>query len=100
MAKKTGKANLGPEMAKKAYEAKLSARVPYSPEWDGKPMRQKETWDNTKVKKVKPGKTVIGALAKGVSSGGVAGLALGVVAAYKAELKAAAKAKKIKNRMN
>jgi|APGre2960657373_1045057.scaffolds.fasta_scaffold406188_1 hypothetical protein len=100
MAKKTGKANLGPEMAKKAYEAKLSAQVPYSPEWDGKPMRQKETWDNTKVTKVKPGKTVIGALAKGVGSGGVAGLALGAVAAYKAELKTVAEAKKKKNRMN
>jgi hypothetical protein len=99
MAKKTGKANLGPEMAKKAYEAKVSARVPYSPEWDGKPMRQKETFDSTRVQRV-PGKTVIGALAKGVGSGGVAGLALGAVAAYKAELKAAAKAKKIKNRMN
>jgi hypothetical protein len=47
-----------------------------------------------------PGKTVIGPLAKGVGSGGVAGLALGAVAAYKAELKAAAEAKKIKNRMN
>jgi predicted lipid-binding transport protein (Tim44 family) len=46
------------------------------------------------------GKTVIGPLAKGVGSGGVAGLALGAVAAYKAELKATAEAKKKKNRMN
>jgi hypothetical protein len=73
MAKKTGKANLGPEMAKKAYEAKLSAQVPYSPEWDGKPMRQKETWDNTKVKKVKPGKTVVGPLAGRPARGGMGG---------------------------
>ena len=62
-------------------------------------MRQKETFDSTRVQRV-PGKTVIGPLAKGVGSGGVAGLALGAVAAYKAELKAAAEAKKIKNRMN
>jgi hypothetical protein len=72
MAKKTGKSNLGPEMAKKAYEAKLSERVPYSPDWDGKPMRQKETWDNTKVKKV-PGKTRIGNLAGG-GAGGMFGI--------------------------
>jgi hypothetical protein len=98
--KKTGKSNFGPEFAKKAYEAKLSERVPYDPDWDGKPMRQKETWDNTKVKKVKPGKTVIGPLSKGLSSGGVAGLALGAIAAYKAEIKATSKAKQKKNRMN
>jgi hypothetical protein len=105
--KKTGKANLGPEMAKKAYEAKVS-RVPYDPIWDDKPgQKQPVAWDDDKpyqVKKVKPkskpGQTVIGPLAKGVGSGGVAGLALGAVAAYKAELKAAAEAKKIKNRMN
>jgi len=72
MAKKTGKANLGPEMAKKAYEAKLSERVPYSPDWDGKPMRQKETFDNTKVTKV-PGKTRIGNLAGG-GLGGMFGI--------------------------
>jgi len=73
MAKKTGKANLGPEMAKKAYEAKLSERVPYSPEWDGKPMKQKETWDSTKVTKV-PGKTRIGGLGTGrPARGGMAG---------------------------
>jgi hypothetical protein len=77
MAKKTGKANLGPEMAKKAYEAKLSERVPYSPDWDGKPMRQKETWDSTKVKKVKakpkPGQTVVGPLSGRPARGGMGG---------------------------
>jgi hypothetical protein len=73
MAKKTSKANLGPEMAKRAYEAKLSERVPYSPDWDGKPMRQKETWDSTKVKKVKPGKTVVGPLAGRPALGGGSG---------------------------
>jgi len=72
MAKKTGKANLGPEMAKKAYDAKLSAQVPYNPEWDGKPMRQKETFDSTKVQRV-PGKTRIGNLAGG-GLGGVFGI--------------------------
>ncbi len=46
-----------------------------------------------------PGKTVIGPLAKG-ASGGIPGLALGAIAAYKTELKAAAEAKKKKNRMN
>jgi hypothetical protein len=97
--RKTGKDNFGPEFAKKAYEAKLSERVPYDPEWDGKPMRQKETYDSTKVKKVKPGSTVIGPLAKGASSG-IAGLALGAIAAYKAEIKATSKAKQKKNRMN
>ncbi len=45
------------------------------------------------------GKTVIGSLAKGASSG-IPGLALGAIAAYKAEIKAIAEAKKIKNRMN
>ncbi len=101
--KKTGKANLGPEMAKKAYEAKVSGLKPFDPMWDDKPEKQRVIWDDDKpyqVKKVKPGQTRIGNLAKGVASGGVAGLALGVVAAYKAELKAAAEAKKIKNRMN
>ncbi len=72
MAKKTGKANLGPEMAKKAYDAKLSAQVPYSPDWDGKPMRQKETFDSTKVQRV-PGKTRIGNLSGG-GAGGMFGI--------------------------
>ena len=43
-----------------------------------------------------PGKTVIGPLAKG----GLAGLALGAIAAYKAEIKATSNAKQKKNRMN
>jgi len=47
----------------------------------------------------KPGSTVIGPLAKGASSG-IAGLALGAIAAYKAEIKATSKAKQMKNRMN
>jgi hypothetical protein len=98
---KTGKSNFGPEFAKKAYEVKLSERVPYDPEWDGKPMRQKETWDNTKVKKIKPtkpGQTVIGHLARGAKAGGLPGLALGAIAAYKAGLKEDSEAKKKKNR--
>ena len=71
-AKKTGKSNFGPEFAKKAYEATLRERVPYDPEWDGKPQRQKETFDNTKVR-VKPGKTRIGNLAGG-GLGGMFGI--------------------------
>ncbi len=79
MANKTGKSNFGPEFAKKAYEAMLRERVPYDPSWDGKPARQKETFDNTKVK-VKPGKTRIGSLsgrggsARGGGAGGAGGL--------------------------
>ena len=68
--KKTGKSNFGPEFAKKAYEAMLRERVPYDPERDGKPQRQKETFDNTKVR-VKPGKTRIGSL--GTGRGGAVG---------------------------
>jgi hypothetical protein len=71
MAKKTGKSNFGPEFAKKAYEATLRERVPYDPDWDGKPQRQKETFDNTKVR-VKPGKTRIGSL--GTGRGAISGL--------------------------
>jgi len=110
MAKKTGKSNLGPEMAKRAYEAKLSERVPYDPDWDGKPMRQKETFDNTKVRTVRPKTRTVGGIGGAGASavnptyrmgqGGIAGLALGAIAAYKAELKAVSEAKKKKNRMN
>jgi hypothetical protein len=74
--KKTGKSNFGPEFAKKAYEAKLRERVPYDPDWDGKPMRQKETYDSTKVR-VKPGKTRIGSL--GTGRGAVSGLGGGLM---------------------
>lgn len=73
MAKKTGKSNFGPEFAKKAYEAKLRELVAYDPDWDGKPKRQKETNDSTKVKKVKPGSTRIGKMAGGGARGGMSG---------------------------
>lgn len=63
MAKKTNKRNLGPEMAKKAYEAKLRERVPYDPDWDGKPMRQKQTWDSTRVRTVRPKTRTVGGIA-------------------------------------
>ena len=114
--KKTGKDNLGPEMAKKAYERTLAGVPgnklgPYVPDWNPKPTgpeRAIPAWDDDKPGQVKvikkkntpkPGSTVIGPLAKGASSG-IAGLALGAIAAYKAEIKATSKAKQKKNRMN
>lgn len=114
--RKTGKDNLGPEMAKKAYEKKLAGVPgnkygPYDPIWNPKPTgpeRAQPNWSDDKSFQVKvipkrntpkPGSTVIGPLAKG-ASGGVAGLALGAIAAYKAEIKATSKAKQKKNRMN
>ena len=72
MAKKTGKANLGPEMAKKAYEAKVSGLKPFDPNWDDKPARQRQILDGTKVT-TKPGKTRIGKLAGG-GAGGMFGI--------------------------
>ena len=74
MAKKTGKANLGPEMAKKAYEAKVSGLKPFDPNWDDKPARQRPILDTTKVT-TKPGKgkTRIGKLS-GAGLGGVFGI--------------------------
>ena len=75
--KKTGKANLGPEMAKKAYEAKVSGLKPYDPLdiWSEKTgVKQPVAWDDDKpyqVKKVKPGKARIGNLAGG--RGGMTG---------------------------
>jgi hypothetical protein len=73
MAKKTGKANLGPEMAKKAYEAKVSGLKPFDPNWDDKPARQRQILDGTKVT-TKPGKgkTRIGKLSGG--GGGMFGI--------------------------
>jgi hypothetical protein len=114
--KKTGKDNLGPEMAKKAYERTLAGvpgnkSGPYDPIWNPKPTgpeRAIPAWSDDKPFQVKvikkkntpkPGSTVIGPLAKGASSG-IAGLALGAIAAYKAEIKATSKAKQKKNRMN
>jgi hypothetical protein len=114
--KKTGKDNLGPEMAKKAYERALAGvpgnkSGPYDPIWNPKPTgpeRAIPAWSDDKPFQVKvikkkntpkPGSTVIGPLAKGASSG-IAGLALGAIAAYKAEIKATSKAKQKKNRMN
>jgi len=47
----------------------------------------------------KPGKTVVSPMAQGLRSGGLAGLALGAIAAYKAEIKTISEAKKKKNRM-
>ena len=75
MAKKTGKSNLGPEMAKKAHEAKVSGLKPFNPDWDEKPQRQQTIFGDDKpyqVKKVKPGQTRIGNLAGG-TRGGMAG---------------------------
>ena len=48
----------------------------------------------------KPGSTVIGNLARGAKAGGLPGLALGAIAAYKSGLKEDSEAKKKKNRMN
>ena len=77
MAKKTGKANLGPEMAKKAYEAKVSGLKPFDPNWDDKPARQRQILDGTRVT-TKPGKskTRIGNLARpgGAGLGGMFGI--------------------------
>ena len=58
--------------------------------------------DNIKINSNpnKSGKTVIGNLARGAKAGGLPGLALGAIAAYKAGLKQDSKAKKRKNRMN
>lgn len=75
-AKKTGKSNFGPEFAKRVYETTLREQVPYNPEWDGRPQRQKETFDNTKVR-VKPGKTRIGTL--GTGRGAVGGFGGGLM---------------------
>jgi hypothetical protein len=63
MAKKTGKANLGPEMAKKAYEAmdKSVSRLGI-----------RSTIDEMTV--TKPGKTRIGNLAGGAGLGGMFGI--------------------------
>lgn len=49
---------------------------------------------------VKPGKTIVGPLAKGAGSGGVAGLALGAIAAFNEEAARVASAKRKRNRMN
>jgi hypothetical protein len=76
MAKKTGKSNLGPEMAKKAHEAKVSGLKPFNPDWDEKPQRQQTIFGDDKpyqVKKVKPGKTVVGPLAGRPARGGMGG---------------------------
>lgn len=63
MAKKVTNRNLGPEMAKKAYEAKLNWGDSVIDPWlDNK--KQKPTGDSTKVKVVS-GKTRIGPLAGG-----------------------------------
>ena len=50
--------------------------------------------------KIKVGKTVVSSLAKGAGSGGVAGLALGAMAAFNQEAAKVAKAKRKENRMN
>lgn len=62
MAKKVVNRNLGPEMAKKAYEAKLDWKGVIDPWEDNK--KQKPTGDSTKVRVV-PGKTRVGPLARG-----------------------------------
>jgi len=61
----------------------------------------KKKVDNIKVNSNPvPGKTVVSPMAQGLRSGGLAGLALGAIAAYKAEIKTTSEAKKKKNRMN
>ena len=97
--KKTGKSNLGPEMAKKAYERTLAGvpgnrRGPYDPIWNPNPSGPKSTfnpnpgperaiadWSDDKPGQVKvikkkntpkPGATRIGGL--GTGRGAISGL--------------------------
>ena len=87
--KKTGKSNLGPEMAKKAYERTLAGVPgnklgPYVPDWNPKPTgpeRAIPAWDDDKPGQVKvikkkntpkPGTTRIGGL--GTGRGAISGL--------------------------
>jgi len=67
MAKKVTNRNLGPEMAKKAYEANQYWEGVIDPWKDNK--QQKPTGDSTKVKVV-PGKTRVGPLARRGGAGG------------------------------
>jgi hypothetical protein len=68
MAKKVTNRNLGPEMAKKAYEAGLNWKGVIDPWEEAFNKKQKPTGDSTKVKVV-PGKTRIGPLAGGGPGG-------------------------------